>query len=90
MNNNEKIDVNLIKIINDYYNDKISLFDFETKLIEFPFNNVSEETEYLIAEIQEYVGYTTKGKLTEEDKQDGLMTENDLKNKLHKYLLDIN
>ena len=88
MNNNEKIDLNLLKIINDYYSDKISLFDFETKLIEFP-DNVSEETEYLIAEIQEDIGYTTKGKLTEEYKRYGLITENDLKNKLHKYLLDI-
>ena len=70
-------------IINKYYNGELTLFDFETKIINFPQNN---DTNDLINEILEDIAYTKKGTLTKEDKQYSLITESALKNKLKVYL----
>ena len=72
--------------MNENIDKNLTLFDFETKIINFPVENISETTEDLINEIQEDIAYTTTAGLTEEDIKNKLMSENNLKNKLKAYL----
>ncbi len=72
----------LKQIIKDYCANKISLFEFENKVLEFPIIPLADD---FINELLEDIA-TTKGEVTDEEKQDRLMTEFELKGKLKKII----
>ena len=74
---------NLKILIKKYVDGKLTLFDFENEVLKFPIKPMTDE---FLTVLLEDIGYTSKGFITEADKQSGIISEKELKQRLRDYL----
>ena len=82
----------ILKALNDYIQDNLTLTELDDIVVELYVDSDVEFTESqsdILCDINDDIGFTARNPYTEEDKAINLFTENQLKEKITKYMMDL-